>query len=235
MAKVFPLWVKTPRIIRALMPDVLWQIPTKDKALYLTFDDGPVPEATPFVLAQLEKYNAKATFFCIGDNVRKHPEIFQQIIDAGHSIGNHTMHHISGWELSEEEYLDEVSKCEEVLGLTLVRLMEEKGDDLKIIHTNSIRNVKLFRPPYGKLKPSQYRKLKEKYQVVLWDILSYDFDMNISGEAVAENIIQHSENGSVVVMHDSVKAFPRLKIALPKVLEYFAEKGWKFERITQAV
>jgi len=221
MSKVFPLWVKTPRVIRALMPDVLWQMPTKDKVLYLTFDDGPVPEATPFVLEQLEKYNAKATFFCIGDNVRKHPDIFQQVINAGHTVANHTMHHISGWEISEEKYLDEVSKCDDILGPTSFR------QDNKEIG----QSVQLFRPPYGKLKPSQYRKLKDKYRIVLWDILSYDFDLNLSGETVADNVIQNVEAGSIVVLHDSVKAFPRLQIALPKILQYFAERGWQFGSI----
>jgi peptidoglycan/xylan/chitin deacetylase (PgdA/CDA1 family) len=211
MSKVFPLWVKTPRVIRALMPDVLWQMPTKEKILYLTFDDGPVLEATPFVLEQLEKYNAKATFFCIGDNVRKHPDIFQQVINAGHTVANHTMHHISGWEISEETYLDEVSKCDEILGWTLDK-----------------QRSKLFRPPYGKLKPSQHRKLKDKYQIVLWDVLSYDFDLNLSGETVADNVIQNVEAGSIVVLHDSVKAFPRLQTALPKILQYYAERGWEF-------
>lgn len=221
MSKVFPLWVKTPRVIRALMPDVLWQMPTKDKVLYLTFDDGPVPEATPFVLEQLEKYNAKATFFCIGDNVRKHHGIFQQVINAGHTVANHTMHHISGWEISEEKYLDEVSKCNEILGLTSVRKAKNVIE----------QPLKLFRPPYGKLKPSQYRKLKDRYRIVLWDILSYDFDLNISGETVADNVIDNVEAGSIVVLHDSIKAFPRLQTALPKILQYYAERGWEFASI----
>lgn len=214
MSKVFPLWVKTPRVIRALMPDVLWQMPTKDKVLYLTFDDGPVPEVTPFVLEQLAKYNAKATFFCIGDNVRKHPDIFQQVINAGHTVANHTMHHISGWEISEERYLDEVIKCEEIISCNLDK-----------------QRSKLFRPPYGKLKPSQYKNLKDKYQIVLWDILSYDFDLNLSGETVADNVIQNVEAGSIVVLHDSIKAFPRLQTALPKILKYYAERGWEFASI----
>ena len=221
MNKVFPLWVKTPRSIRALMPDVLWQMPTKDKVLYLTFDDGPVPEATSFVLAQLEKYNAKATFFCIGDNVRKHPDIFQQVVNAGHTVANHTMHHISGWELSEEAYLEEVKLCQEILSQSLAAMA----------NGGTKKSTKLFRPPYGKLKPSQYRKLKNSYQIVLWDVLSYDFDLNLSGEIVADSVIQNVEQGSIVVLHDSVKAFPRLQVALPKILQYYAERGWKFTSI----
>jgi peptidoglycan/xylan/chitin deacetylase (PgdA/CDA1 family) len=225
MSRVFPLWVKTPHCIRALAPDVLWQMPSSEKKLYLTFDDGPVPEVTSFVLEQLKKHRAKATFFCIGDNVRKHPDVFREVLDDGHTIGNHTIHHISGWQLSEEVYLEEVASCEKELK-TAKNKENENGIDT---------GTKLFRPPYGKLKPSQYKKLKAQYQIVLWDVLSYDFDVNISGETVAENIINNAESGSIVVLHDSAKAFPRLKIALPKVLEHFSENGWKFESITQSV
>lgn len=189
-----------------ILPEVLWRVHTKEKILYLTFDDGPIPEVTPFVLEQLSKYHAKATFFSIGENVQRHPELFNQTKMEGHTIGNHTMNHQSGWTVSAEVYQETIEAC-----------------DRQIQSDN-----KLFRPPYGRLKPSQYRLLKDRYRLVLWDVLAYDFDVHLSGEQVAANVIGQATEGSIVVLHDSVKAFPRLKVALPAILKHFTLQGWEF-------
>lgn len=208
------LFTKTPSLLTALYPECLWKVNTKEKTIYFTFDDGPVAEVTPFVLDELKKRNAKATFFCIGRNIEANPVIFQRIIDEGHSIGNHTNDHLNGWNYSDEEYFDNIEKCERVLNLQ-----------------SAIRNPTLFRPPYGKLKPSQYSILKHQYKLVMWDVLSFDFDLKIKEEEVLKNVLKNAETGSIVVMHDSLKAKPKVEFALPKILEYFTEKGFKFEKL----
>lgn len=203
-------FTKNPRLLKKMYPSLIWDIPNKDKCIYLTFDDGPIPEVTPFVLEILEQYNAKATFFCIGDNVRKHPEIFQQIIDHGHSIGNHTFNHLNGWRTDTEEYLNNIDKC------------------------NHLTGTKLFRPPYGRILPSQIRKFKRDYpdgKIIMWDVLSGDFDTNISSDKCYQNVIDATESGSIVVFHDSLKAFPRLENSLPKAMKYWVEKGYSFDKL----
>lgn len=208
------IFTKTPLLLKAVYPDCLWKVDTQEKVLYLTFDDGPIPEVTPQVLAELKKWNAKATFFCIGKNAEANPEIFHQIIADGHTIGNHTYDHLNGWKTSDEVYFDNIEKCAAVLN-----------------PKSEIRNPKLFRPPYGKLKPSQYNVLKESYRIVMWDVLTYDFDLNITKEEVLENTLKNTEAGSVVVFHDSLKAKEKALFALPKVLEHFSQQGYKFEAL----
>lgn len=207
--------VSSPGLLRAAYKKRLWSLPAKEKVLYLTFDDGPIPEVTPWVLDQLEKFNAKATFFCIGDNINKHPQVYETVIGRGHSVGNHTQHHVKGWKTPLKEYLKEVHLCQTTMGTA-----------------SDGYNSKLFRPPYGQLRSNQGRKLlRLGYKVVMWDVLSADFDTEIDGARCSENVIKHAKPGSIVVFHDSIKAFPRLKTALPEVLAYFSERGYTFKCI----
>jgi peptidoglycan/xylan/chitin deacetylase (PgdA/CDA1 family) len=208
------LLTKPPTLLRSVYRQCIWTVSTTDKIIYLTFDDGPIPEVTPFVLDELKKYDAKATFFCIGKNVDAHPGIFQQIMDEGHSIGNHSYDHLNGWQTTNEEYYNNIEKCSETLS------------------THDAANPqRLFRPPYGKLKPAQYKFLKERYRIVLWDVLTFDFDAKMSEEKVLNNVTSHAGPGSVIVFHDSLKAQQRVEYALPKVLEHFSAKGFKFEKL----
>lgn len=199
--------VKTPAVIQRLLPRFTWRMPDQEKVLYLTFDDGPIPEVTPWVLDQLEAYDAKATFFCVGDNVRKHPSVYQAVLDAGHSVGNHTMNHYNGWKRTVPEYLDNVQTC------------------------NQYVHSALFRPPYGRLRPAQRRALEKHYRIVMWDVLSGDFDTHLAPEACLENVLHNATRGSIIVFHDSLKASPRLRVALPGTLKHFAELGYRFQRI----
>lgn len=209
--------IKAPFWIRWVYPQLLWRIPMQEKILYLTFDDGPHETATQFVLDQLKAYQAKASFFCIGKNVVKHPEIYEQILQEGHQVGNHTQHHMNGWEHTVDDYVQEVSAAAE--------------------HIQS----PLFRPPYGRIKRSAIAKVKTLLsdcfptmgpsKIVMWDVLSGDFDTQISGEACFQNVVKHAGPGSIIVFHDSTKAFDRMSVALPKVLKHFSDLGYRFESI----
>lgn len=208
--------IKTPRIIKKLFFNYTWCFASKQKEVYLTFDDGPTPKITSFVLDELEKYNAKATFFCIGKNIENHPEIFKRIVDEGHTIGNHTQNHFNGWEHTKNDYVINVQRCEEVIGQ----------------YTAGMSEKQLFRPPYGKIKRSQAHELRKKgYQLIMWDVLSADFDKRVSKEECLRNVMLHTKKGSIVVFHDSVKASERLCYALPKVLEKLSKKGFSFKAI----
>ncbi|MGK0365288.1 MAG: peptidoglycan/xylan/chitin deacetylase (PgdA/CDA1 family) [Saprospiraceae bacterium] len=201
--------VKTPKFIQDLFPNYLWRKTTEKKVLYLTFDDGPIPHITPWVLKQLAEYNAHGTFFCVGDNIKKHPKIFEAVKNAGHTVGNHTMHHLNGWTTDNLTYFHNTRHC--------ARLV----------------NSDLFRPPYGRLKPKQADFLQRHYNIVMWDVLSGDFDENIDGEDCFQNVLKHTKNGSIIVFHDSVKAFPRLEYVLPKVLAHYSGLGYKFEVVAE--
>ena len=207
------LFSKTPPLLKTIYPDCLWKVNTTEKKIYLTFDDGPIPEITPYVLDELKKWNAHATFFCIGKNMETNPEIFQRIVSEGHSTGNHTYNHLNGWSYSNKDYFENIEKCDSVIAGC------------------GLRNADLFRPPYGKLTPSQYRHLKKKYRIAMWDVLAFDFDLNVTAEKVVENVLKHAEAGSIIVMHDSVKAKPKVEFALPIILNHFSEKGFKFEKL----
>ncbi len=203
--------VKTPLFIQHLFPSILWNKKNTDQpTLYLTFDDGPIPEVTPWVLNQLKTYNAKATFFCVGENINKCPNIFNQIIEEGHTIGNHTYSHLNGWNTNTINYIDNVHQFDD---------MHSKF---------KIQNSKLFRPPYGKLTLQQFKILKKQYQLVLWDVISRDFDNAISTKECLNNIVKHSKDGSIIVFHDSLKAEENLRYVLPKVLKYYSDKGYAF-------
>ena len=204
-------FIKTPFWLRLIYRSCIWRKPNQDRVLYLSFDDGPHPEATPFVLEQLSNFNAKASFFCIGKNVQLYPEIYAAILAAGHVVGNHTQNHINGWKNTIENYIDDIQEA------------------TKVIHSN------LFRPPYGRISFSQIKALRLDpalpQQIVMWDVLSGDFDTTITGEQCANNVIQHAGPGSIVVFHDSAKAMDRLRIALPKVLAHFSKLGYQFKAL----
>ncbi|MGK0388231.1 MAG: peptidoglycan/xylan/chitin deacetylase (PgdA/CDA1 family) [Maribacter sp.] len=201
--------VKIPNFIRKLFPNFIWRLPTEDKVVYLTFDDGPIPEVTPWVLDLLEEYNAKATFFCVGENVKQYSDLLEKVRKAGHSVGNHTFSHLNGWLTDNVTYLRNVRK------------------GAHAVHSE------LFRPPYGKVKPSQAKFLNRHYRVVMWDVLSGDFDPALSKEQCLENVIKNTEKGSIIVFHDSLKAKDKLEYVLPKTLEHFAKQGYRFEALAQ--
>ena len=204
-------FIKTPFWLRLIYRSCIWRKPTEDKVLFLSFDDGPHPEATPFALEQLALFNAKASFFCIGKNVQLFPEIYAAIITAGHTVGNHTQNHMNGWENKTDHYIADIQEAS------------------KLIHSN------LFRPPYGRISFAQIKALRLHpslpQQIVMWDVLSGDFDTTITGEQCAQNVIQHAGPGSIIVFHDSAKAMDRLHIALPKVLAHFSKLGYQFKAL----
>lgn len=169
--------------------------------VFLTFDDGPIPEATPYILDILKAYDAKATFFCVGENVERYPHIYQRILDDGHTVGNHTYNHLNGWKTDQEAYVSNVEKSSDVI------------------------DSKLFRPPYGRIRPGQMEILSKKYNVIMWDVLSGDFDPKVSSDELYDNVVNNVKNGSIIVLHDNIKSIDKLKVALPKLLEFFKEKN----------
>ena len=208
-----------PRLIQLLYPMRIWKVSAEEKCIYLSFDDGPIPEVTPWVLEQLKSYNAEATFFCIGDNIRKHPEVFRQTISAGHSIGNHTYNHLNGWKTSTSEYIRNSLKTQELIEQFLP---EERA----------VKNP-LFRPPYGRIRTKQAKQLQEKgFRIVMWNVLSMDYDKAVSPEKCFRNVIDHASAGSIVVFHDSLKAEQNLRVVLPQVLEHFSREGYSFKSLS---
>ena len=200
--------IKTPTIIQKFFPNYCWRFSSSVKEIYLTFDDGPTPEITTFVLDELQKHKAKATFFCIGENVKKCPKILERIKKEGHSIGNHTFNHLNGFKTNNTDYIENIQQA------------------AKLIESN------LFRPPYGRLKTSQARSIiRAGYKVVMWDVLSADFDTTITPEKCLKNVLNKTSSGSIVVMHDSHKAKDKIFYALPKILSYFTKKGYVFKSI----
>jgi len=209
---MIPLFLhKSPRLLKRLYPDFVWDIQTDEKVIYLTFDDGPIPDITEWVLAQLAQYNAKATFFCIGDNVCKHPTIFQQLIQNGHAIGNHTYNHLKGWNTENEVYWQNIEQCQAELSTS----------------------TRLFRPPYGRIKRSQAKPLLDNYKIVMWDVLTGDFEKHLSPERCLQKTLQHTRSGSIVVLHDSLKAWKSMSYVLPRMLEYFSSLGYRFDILPQ--
>jgi peptidoglycan/xylan/chitin deacetylase (PgdA/CDA1 family) len=200
-------FVRVPGILKRIYPGLTWNIPGGDRVLHLTFDDGPTPDITDKVLSMLAKADARATFFCIGRNAERHPEILRRITDAGHAVGNHTYSHLKGWYTPNQAYYEDIELASQYVPSDL------------------------YRPAYGMITPSQIRYLKRSFHIVLWDVMSYDFDPSTSGEKCLSNVIRYAGPGSVVVFHDSVKASDNLLYALPRVLEYFGGKGFSFEAI----
>ncbi|HET9053226.1 MAG TPA: polysaccharide deacetylase family protein, partial [Cyclobacteriaceae bacterium] len=197
-------------------------MPATEKKLYLTFDDGPVPGPTDFVLATLAKYSIKAAFFCIGDNVRKHPEIFKRILDQGHAVGNHTFNHLKGWNTPLEKYVENVEECEDVINKSLDNSLQlpVTGD-----RQPATGHQKLFRPPYGRITRAQIKALTN-YKIVMWDVLTNDYRVSKSPQAVLKNSIRATRPGSVVVFHDSVKAERNMNYALPRYIDHFISQGY---------
>jgi peptidoglycan/xylan/chitin deacetylase (PgdA/CDA1 family) len=203
--------VKTPWWLRKLYPTLTWQMPGEEKNLYLTFDDGPHETATPFVLDCLKQYEAKATFFCIGKNVQQYPAIYQRILDEGHNIGNHTHNHLNGWKTKDKAYIEDIRQAANYI------------------------DAALFRPPYGRISRFQANFLQQvarpAYKVIMWSVLSGDFDTQLSPQQCLNNVILNTEPGSIIVFHDSTKAWNRMQYALPKVLEYFSQQGFAFKTL----
>ena len=214
MGFVFP---KTPWLLKKAFSSYVWNLDEDEKVLYLTFDDGPTPLITEKALRILEEFDAKATFFCIGDNVRKYPDEFQRVIDAGHSIGNHTYNHLKGWKTDNDVYIENTLEAETVIQRFPIPNQEPK----------------LFRPPYGKIGPLQGKALQKLgYTIVMWDVVSYDWEAEINPETCLDNVLSNTNKGSIIVFHDSVKASENMLYALPKTLEYYKERGFEFKAIT---
>ena len=221
-----PYLVKTPSFIKLFFRKWVWSFSRKEKVIYVTFDDGPTSEITEWTLNTLNKYNAKATFFCIGKNVAEHPKIFQKIIANNHAIGNHTNNHLNGLKTTTSAYIENIETSLKYLNKN--SKLKTQNPVLSVVEAS-----KLYRPPYGKLTLSQSKKIREKgYKIIMWDVLSADFDTSISKEKCLENVIRNTKNGSIIVFHDSVKARESLQFVLPKILDYYTYKGLTFKKIT---
>jgi peptidoglycan-N-acetylglucosamine deacetylase len=196
---------KPPYLIsRFSRRNLVWTLPTDQKKIFLTFDDGPVPQATPIVLDILKSYGVNATFFCVGENVINYPDVFHQTITDGHAIGNHTFNHLNGWKTSTAKYIENIDLC------------------------NKYTKSELFRPPYGKITPRQIIQLRRKYALILWSVLSGDFDINTSEHKCLNNVLTYTQSGSIVVFHDSIKTIDKLSFVLPRFLAHFIERGYEF-------
>lgn len=228
---------------KLLFPSLLWNVPATEKILYLTFDDGPVPEVTPWVLSLLKDYNAKATFFCIGENVKKHPGIFHQVLAEGHRIGNHTYNHLNGWKTPAEVYVQNTLLAEEAIRAHLpANLSHQTAGNIhhSPLDTKPItdyrelttHNRKLFRPPFGKITPNQIKQVKELgYEVIMWEVISGDYNIDTPAEVCYNVVVSESKPGSIIVFHDSIKASGNLKGILPQILEYYRNKGYSFDAL----
>jgi peptidoglycan/xylan/chitin deacetylase (PgdA/CDA1 family) len=196
--------IQVPDLLRPLLGKLTWRRDPSSEVIYITFDDGPVPEVTPLVLDLLDKYNIKATFFCVGDNVRKHPEVYAEVVGRGHKTGNHTFNHIKGFSFSEDEYVANVEKAAEYI------------------------DSELFRPPYGRIKRSQIKRLQSKYEIIMWDLITYDYDRKLSKESILRSVKHYSRNGSIIVFHDSIKAKDNMLAVLPMAIEYWNSQGYTY-------
>ena len=200
---------RAPKLYRNLYRGSHWRFNIDKKVVYLTFDDGPIPELTPWVLDLLDKYNIKAMFFCVGNNAQKYPDIYQMILERGHKTGNHTFQHIQGLKTDTQSYLDDVQKADELI------------------------KSKLFRPPYGHMRFSQFKAIKKLYKVIMWDVVTRDYSSLMTADQVFETVKKYTRNGSIIVFHDSLKACDRMKEALPKSIEWLLEQGYSFELIEE--
>jgi len=201
-------------VLSLFYPSLTWSKKTDEKVIYLTFDDGPIPEVTEYVLDELNRFSAKATFFCVGHNIEKNRNIFDKLTLTHHSIGNHTFNHLNGWKTENDNYFDNIRQCEAIIG-----------------NKAKSQGKKLFRPPYGKIKYSQLRKLKEDYEIVMWDVLTGDFNVNLNEEKCLKKAIKYTDKGSIVIFHDSIKSQKNLQYVLPRYLEHYSSAGYKFEAL----
>lgn len=195
-------------ILNYIYPKAIWRKEKEKNNIYLTFDDGPIPEITPWILDCLKEYQVKATFFCVGENIKKHPEIFNRILAEGHAVGNHTYNHLRGWDSEDQIYFQNIEKCEK------------------------LTNSRLFRPPYGRAKKSQMKVLAQDYKIIMWDVLTGDYDPKISPEQCYKNCVNYTRNGSIIVFHDNIKAINNVKYALPKSIEQLLRKGYRFKTLS---
>lgn len=196
-------FTKTPYLIRKLLPSILWRT-DKKQTIHLTFDDGPTPSVTRYILDTLKKYDAKATFFCVGEQAEKHPDIMHRIRSEGHQVGQHTYSHVDGWKADTDTYLQNIDRAEEVI------------------------QSPLFRPPYGRLTPQQYRRIKERFKIVMWDVMPGDFDQDISPDVCFHHIMNNIVDGSIVVLHDNQKSFDTIQVLLPRLLDTLQNNKWRF-------
>lgn len=195
-----------PQLIRYLYPSAIWRMDKDERAVYLTFDDGPIPRVTPWVLDVLDKYGIKATFFMVGDNIRKHPDEFRMVVERGHRIGNHTFNHIRGLSYAINSYLENTDKA--------CRMM---------------MNTNLFRPPHGYMSPKQYAELKKRYKIIMWDLVTRDYNRKFNGEQILQKVKKYVRNGSIITFHDSLKSEENIRYALPKAIEWLMEQGYEFK------
>ncbi len=200
---------QVPEFIRKIYPNTIWRLPKREKTVYLTFDDGPIPEVTPFVLDLLKQHGIKATFFCVGENVKKHPEVYQRLLDEGHIVGNHTFNHLAGFTNFVKKYLWNVEKAHAYINSTL------------------------FRPPHGTFRYGQFIYLRHRYNIIFWDVVTRDYNNKISGEKVLSIVKKYTRNGSIIVFHDSLKAEKNMRYALPKAIEWLKNEGYRFEQLTE--
>ena len=196
---------RPPQIFRSLFPDAHFRIRGEERCVYLTFDDGPIPEATPWVLDMLDSYGIKATFFMVGDNVRKYPDVYQEVVRRGHTVGTHTMHHLQGLKVKTPYYLDDIKEAD------------------GYIHS------RLFRPPHGFLTPKQARLIREQYTIIMYDLITRDYSRHLTADQVFDNVRRYTRDGSIIVFHDSIKSMPRLREALPRSIEWLMEQGYQFK------
>ena len=200
---------KTGLLFRLFYPTFMWEKPTNRKIIHLTFDDGPIPGVTDFVLETLAQYQAKATFFCVGDNAARNPEVYRRVVEHGHEVGNHTFNHLNGWKTPTDKYLSNVEQCRQVMGL--------QDENL------------LFRPPYGRISREQAAQVSKGYRIVMWDVLTGDFDRQLAPEKCLQRSLKYTQKGSIVIFHDSLKAERNLRHVLPRYLAHFTGEGYKFE------
>ena len=198
---------RPPKLLQSLFPQCFLGLPNKQNKIYLTFDDGPTPEVLPFILKTLDTYQVPATFFCVGENMSRYPGLVKEMLEKNHVIGNHTQNHMSGWRIKNKTYFENVEAC------------------------NAVYKTKLFRPPYGRLRKSQANFLSKKYKIIMWNVLSYDYDKKILPEICYRNVIDNTKSGSVIVFHDNQKAFTNLQYALPHSIAFLLNKGFVFDTI----
>ena len=198
---------RPPKVLQNLLPQCIWSLPNKENKIYLTFDDGPTPDVLPFILQTLDTYRVAATFFCVGENMLRYPDLTAEMLKKGHRIGNHSHNHLSGWRSKNVDYFENIDRA------------------------NQVFSTHLFRPPYGRLRQSQAKELCKKYKIIMWDVLSYDYDQKVLPEICFRNVIDATKSGSIIVFHDNLKALPNLRYALPHAIDFLLKKDFSFDVI----